>query len=256
VFSTERGDPDVDAIPLDTELSELSLTGLGLIGLHVDSTRGVLYALTRHQPWLIAIDIRDDSNEDTGFDDLNALDIESVIRVQSSSGAAGFRQMMQVGDLVYALNDDPDSVFVLDLSELEDNAFSDVIYDSQVGGLGAARDLASDEGQENTASIGPGQMALHPDGTTLFVTNFNENSVSVFDLSLGIHGQLVRTIPMVGENPYGIAMHPDGTHAVIGNYTGETDDRGVSHSTLAVIDVDPSSATYLEVLTWIVNHAE
>jgi DNA-binding beta-propeller fold protein YncE len=176
-----------------------------------------------------------------------------VIRVQSAAGAAGFRQVLEINDLLYGLNDDPDSVFVLDLSGLEDDAFSDILYDTQVGGLTTARDLTSDEGLENTASIGPGQMALDATRETLFVTNFNDNSVSVFDLSLGIHGQLVHTISMVGENPYAIAIHPDGDHAVVGNFTGEMDDEKVSHSTLAVIDIDPDSASYLEVLTWIVN---
>jgi YVTN family beta-propeller protein len=257
-FSTERGDPDVLAIPLDTELSELSLTGLGLIALDIDPERGFLYALTKHQPWIVVIDIRDDSDEESGEKDLNYLDIEAIIRVQTAAGADGFRQVLEIEtdngeSLLYGLNDDPDSVFVLDLSTLEDDAFSDLIYDTQVGGFGTARDLASDEGLENTTNVGPGQMALHPDGTRLFVTNFNDNSVSVFDLTLGTHGMLVGTIPLVGENPYAIAISPDGAHAVVGNFTGEEDAESVAHSTLAVIDIDRDSSSYLEVLTWIVN---
>ena len=252
-FTTERGDPEIEAIPLDTEISELSLTGLGLIALHVDEQRGLMYALTKHQPWIVAIDIRDDSNADEGFSDLNTLDIEAVIRVQASSGGAGFRQVLEIDGMLYGLNDDPDSIFVLDLSELNEDqdAFAEILYDTQVGGLTAARDLTSDEGLENTTSMGPGQMALHADGRRLLVTNFNDNSVSVYDLSLGTHGQLIQTISLIGENPYAIAIHGD--YAVVGNFYGETDSRNVTQSTLAVIDLNEESATYLEVLTWIVN---
>jgi hypothetical protein len=49
-----------------------------------------------------------------------------------------------------------------------------------------------------------------------------------------------------------VRVAPDGLTAVVANYTGDVVD-GLASSTLVVIDLDPTSDTYLEPLTWIVN---
>ena len=102
-------------------------------------------------------------------------------------------------------------------------------------------------------SIGPGQLVLHPDERRLFVSNFNANSVSVYDLGLGAVGLEIAEVTLLGENPYAMALSPDGNQLVVGNYTGETVPNGLAESSLVVVDVDESSPTYLEPLTWVVN---
>jgi len=252
-FSTERGDPDALAIPLDTTIPDGEMSGLGLISLAVDSDRGVLYGVSKHLPYIAVIDIRDDSDAAQGFSDLNYLDVEAIIRVDGASTSAGFRQVVPVGDQLYALAHNPESILVLDVSALTDDASADIIEDPVVGWLPAARGLDRDEGLNTQSSVGPAQMVLHPDGRRLVLTNFNANSVSIYDLALGPFGQWVAEISNVGENPYALVLTPDGGAAVIANYVGEVDEDGLALSTLGVLDLDETSPDYLEMRTWIVN---
>ena len=48
-------------------------------------------------------------------------------------------------------------------------------------------------------------------------------------------------------------LSPDGRYAVVANFAGEVSPTNLAESTLAIIDVDETSPTYLEVLTWVVN---
>jgi len=121
-----------------------------------------------------------------------------------------------------------------------------------VGWLPTARGLERDEGVDSRSSVGPGQMVLHPDGKRLFVSQFNRNSITTYDLSLGPYGTLVRETPLVGENPYSLALSPDGRFLVFGNTTGELHEEE-ANSTLGILDVDEASPSYLEVRTWIAN---
>jgi DNA-binding beta-propeller fold protein YncE len=143
-------------------------------------------------------------------------------------------------------------VLILDLSGLVDDDFSELQYDEIVGWLPAARGLERDQGVDNRSSVGPGQMVLHADGRRLFVTNFNANSISVYDLSLGPYGTLIDEVELVGEAPYAMTLSPDGTYLVFANTLGEADSTS-SNATLGVLDVDEDSPTYLEVVTWIAN---
>ena len=252
-FRTDRGDPDADAIPLDVSLPEAEILGTGLHALSLDSERGLLYAVSKLAPFIVAVDIRDDSTDT--FLDQNYLDVEAVMLFTTAAGADGFRSVVAVPgtDRLYGLNDSPEAVWLADLSELTDDAFADVIFASPVGWLPAPRGRERDAGSETQMSIGPAQMALHPDGRRLFVTNFNANSISVYDLSLGPYGQEIAEITLVGENPYAIALAPDGTKAVFANYAGEVYTSGKVEATLGVLDIDPDSPTYLDVVTWVVN---
>jgi hypothetical protein len=252
-FSTERGDPSAEAIPLDATLSEGSVNGIGLISLTLDEERGFLYALSKLLGYFIVIDVRDDSGP--AFLDLNYLDIEAVVPFNNSAGAQGFRQLVTVPgtDMAYAVNDQPEGIWTVDLSGLEDEAFGHLVVDTSVGWLPAPRGIERDQGPDSQTSIGPAQMVVHPDGRRLMLTNFNANSLTVYDLELGPHGQLVAEVPLLGESPYGLALTPDARHAVVANFAGEVSDTNLAESTLAIIDVDESSPTYLEVLTWVVN---
>ena len=254
-FATERGDPDALAIPLDVVLPPgIQLTGLGLTSITVDPDRGFLYVASKLTAYIFVIDIRDDSTE--GFADLNYLDIETVLPAPNSSTEAGFRQIIADprADRLLCLQDDPEAVIVLDISNIEDNAFAELQSDTAVGHLPLRRGSARDEGVFTLTDIGPSNMVIHPDQRRLFVANYNGNSVSVFDLELGTWGQQVGEVGVVGEGPAGMTLTPDGNHLVVANLAGEVDQVGLAQSTLAIIDVDETSPSYLEVRSWVTNN--
>lgn len=254
-FETERGDPNALAIPLDVIIPPgIALTGTGLTSITADPTRGFLYVASKLTAYIFVIDIRDDSAGD--FKDLNYLDLEAVLPVPNASLSAGFRQIIADprADRLLGLQDDPESVVAFDISTLEDNAFVELVNDTAVGFLPLRRGSARDVGAFTLTDIGPSTMVLHPDERRLFVANYNGNSVSVFDLDLGTWGQQVGEVGLVGEGPAGMTLTPDGTHLVVANLAGEITDEGLAQSTLAVIDVDEASPTYLEVRTWVTNN--
>jgi len=250
-FDTMKGDEDAEAIPLDTTVDGRAVTGEGLTAVAMDETRGMLYVATSHTNYIYAIDVRDDSAE--GAPDANYLDVEAILLYEPANGGAGFRSMAISGDRLYALNDSPEVVAVFDLTQLVDDGGADVMHDAVLGTIAMPLAGDDDDGVDNVASIGPGGLVLAPDGRRLFVTNYNDNSVSLIDLSLGSVGALTATVPDVGENPYAITLSPSGEQAVIANYRGEVNDDLEVSSTLAVLDIDEASPTYLKVLTWVVN---
>ena len=250
-FNTERGDDDADAVPLDGFVDGRTTTGEGLSAVVVDQDRGLLYVASTHTNYIIALDIRDDSAE--GAPDANYLDIEAVVTVDTSSGGAGYRTMALDDGLLYALNDSPEAVYVFDTSQIVDDAYANILYDAQVGYLPTPRGVADEAGEDSSSSVAGGSLIPHPDGERMFVSNFNANSLSVYDRSVGLYGEAVAELSGLGENPYALALSPDGKHLVVGLYTGEVDDYAQAESTLAVVDVDPDSPSYLEVLTWIAN---
>jgi len=255
-FTTQRGDDEVLAIPLDTTVGSSTVTAAGLVGLHLDSERGFLYAVSKERPYVFVIDVRDDTPLADGSVDANYLDVETVISVTNSSEAVGFRQVAVSadGERLMALNDSPNAVWWLDLTTLQDEAWGRISFDAVSGYIPAPRGNSRDVGAGNQLSVGVAQMALHPDGRWLFVSNFNANSIGVYDLWLGPYGTFVHEIEQVGENPFALAISPDGRHLVYGNYTGEVDrESKATASTIGVIDIDPDSATWLQPLTWIVN---
>jgi DNA-binding beta-propeller fold protein YncE/predicted GH43/DUF377 family glycosyl hydrolase len=254
VFDTDRGDGDAWAIPLDGTVAGHPTTGEGLTDLHVDEERGLLFAVSQTTATIFVIDIRDDTDLSSGFYDRNYLDMEAILLLNTGVYATGYRQILTVpgSDTMYALVDAPESVITIDLSTLVDDEYAEASYDIATGYLAAPRGRERDEGTASMTNVGPGQMILHEDGKRLFVSNFNRNSVSVYDLSLGPYGMQIREIRNVGENPYAMAFSPDGNKLVVGNYTGEVIEK-VSHGSLGIIDVDSNSPTYLEVVSWIVN---
>ena len=210
-----------------------------------------MYIPSKLHSHVYVVDIRDDSSG--SFVDANYLDVESLIQVPSTTGSMGFRSALLLPgkDQLLLTSREPDGVVVLDLGTLEDNSVKESTDGIALGVL-PLRDLRENAGELTLASIGGAGMAATQDEDLLLVTNFRDNSVTVFDLTVGVYGEEIRHIDSVGENPHIIAISPDESVAVVGNYVGDIVDNEVS-STLAVIDLDPSSDHYLEVITWLVN---
>ncbi len=82
--------------------------------------------------------------------------------------------------------------------------------------------LTMAEGATVTATVpvgsDPGFVALHPDGTRVYVANGMSGSVSVLDTATNT---VTATVP-VGANPYYIAVHPAGTRVYVANWGSGT----------------------------------
>ena len=74
-------------------------------------------------------------------------------------------------------------------------------------------------GRERITSMGPGTMVIDPIYNRLFVSNFNANSVSVFDLSVG-GGIQIAEIQSMSSKSLRHGIDTDGNHLVVSNYTG------------------------------------
>ena len=95
-------------------------------------------------------------------------------------------------------------------------------------------------------------MTLSADNRHLVVAHHRGNGVSIFDMEQDTFGAEIAWLAHVGENPHLVRLSPDGRYAVVANYVGEIEDKAAS-GTLSVIDMDPASETFLEVVTWLVN---
>ena len=56
----------------------------------------------------------------------------------------------------------------------------------------------------------------------------------------------------VGENPYALRFSPDGSILAVANYAGEVEEAHTA-SSIALLDGDPTSPTFLQAKTWLVN---
>lgn len=247
-----------EAIDLDVTIEGSTLAPVrGCASLVRDEDRGFLYVTCKLEPYIFVVDVRDDTDTDDGgtFIDLNYLQVETVIVVSTSTGgAAGPRGAIidPARDWLWTISNTPSSLIAFDLAEVVDDVDIEFLYDDMIAMLPLPRGNARDEGVNTEADVGPGQLLLHPDDHHLFITNFNDNSVSCYDLSVGALGTLVGETTEIGENPYAMALTADGSRALIGNYSGEV--TGTStNSTLVVLDTDPESDTFMEPLTWLVN---
>jgi YVTN family beta-propeller protein len=94
------------------------------------------------------------------------------------------------------------------------------------GGLEAILDVAGSvidilSGKvTDTISVGvtPFGVAGSPDGSTVYVTNEGDNTVSVINTKTG----KVTTPYSVGVNPYGVAVSPDGSTVYVANHFDNT----------------------------------
>jgi DNA-binding beta-propeller fold protein YncE len=264
VLASRRGGDAADSVRLNQSVDGTVVTGVGVSTLSYDAARGFVYVSQRRgdsaSAYLTALDVRDDS--DGTWVDANVFDVEAVLRLDPNLIAAGARDVVAVGDRLYVTAQNPESLVVLRTDGLVDDARKDVVADAHVatfpllriGTADPSRPFADeDAGPTTDAAIAGAGLTLLPDGHTLLVAHFRDNAVLAYDTALGAYGQEIRRIPFVGENPHTFAVSPDGRFAVVANYVGEIDDDESVHSTLAVIDVDPASPTYLEVVTWLVN---
>ena len=254
VMETHRTDVESDSIPIPSRYEDPTLLGIGLTDITIDQERGFLYVATDLMPHILVFDIRDDSQGD--FVDRNYLDVETKIFLPSSWGSAGFRQIIPHpdGKHLMAICDTPEAIFFANMDEIEDNEYTEEIYDIQTGflPLPAVGERYQDKGVDTRATIGPGQMLLHPDQNRLFVSNFNANTVSIFDLSLGSYGREIVELQTNGENPYAMTISPNGDYLIVSNFTGDVIGNQ-SNTTLSIFDINPLSETAYTLVTQVVN---
>jgi hypothetical protein len=249
-FSTVTGSGSESAFDLGQRVGGLRAGRAA--DLHYDAERGLLWVPTREGGLIAALDVRKDS--DLGF--VDPIDVhEAMLRVRAVNG--GFRSVLSVPgeDILYALSTAPDALVVLDLASLVDDAAPDVLDVPVLATLPLRRQsFAAGETNDEGSRIGGARMALAEIGgrRLLFVTHFLSNDVEVFDLDRGRYGEQIGVVANVGENPHALAVRPDGRRVVVANYLGEEDDRYVS-ATLVVIDSDPASPTFLQVLSRLGN---
>lgn len=248
---TQGGD-DNDSMAIDLEVSSggASFNGLANSFMHVDNVRGFLYIGSELQNAIYVVDIRDDSDAD--FVDSNVYGIEAVLVNNVDSGASSTRGIVApAGERwIYALNSQPDSMLIYDGDAIPDDARTDLYFDAPVGAIALPRGFQADEGVTSQRDVGPAQVVSA--GDLLVVANFNDNSLSFVDKRLGPYGQVTSDLDWVGENPHALSLSPDGTVLAVGNYIGEIYDGHVS-SSIVLVDMDPTSETYLSVLATLVN---
>lgn len=251
-FSTWSGDDDdLEAISLERFIEGYGTpAGLGVSMLAVDNTQGFLYVASKLFQGLYVIDIRDDST--ATWTDSNYLDLEALLLAQADVGATSFRGLQPAPDLgvLYALNGDPEAVMVFDTAHVVDDALSQAYPDAVVGWLPSPRGRERDAGFDTTVSIGPAQVLRQ--GDRLFVSDFNANTVSVYDLRLGAWGALVAEVPIHDENPHAMVLSPDGAHLAVACLVG-TQERGFAESSVVIVDIDPNSDTAWQVVARISN---
>ena len=245
LFETVPGDEgDLDNIRLNQAVDGFVTSGYGVTESLIDEERGYLILSSAASAYLYVIDIRDDST--AGFTD-NLFEIEAVLVASTIPGAIGFRAMALASGTpyLYALNDSPESVMVFNLDQIVEDQLGEVHLEAVVGAMPAARGAEKDKGSDTLASVGPSNLVL--DGDRLFVANFNANSVSVYDLSLGPYGTWTHEIPGIGENPHAMALSPDGSLLAVASFVGRLSGDRVG-SQIALIDT-----TSLEIVGWISN---
>ncbi len=254
LFATKQGDAGPSVIELAQRVDGITARGEGFAGAFLDQARGFLYLPSKVENRIYVVDIRNDTTPD--FMDTNALDLEALIVIATDGGPRGFRDAQVVGDRLYLTSQGPDALWVVDLSRVVDNGEKEAITDAMLAAMPLALS-AVDEGVTNYTGrngqrVGGGDMDLSADGRYLWVPEYLANTVIVFDLTQGEYGREIGSIPYIGEGPHQVRLSPDGRYAFVANYLGEVTDNEVS-PTIAVIDADPSSPSFLAPLTWLGN---
>jgi DNA-binding beta-propeller fold protein YncE len=250
-FETTRGGPGAQVIELAQIVDEFTTSGFGMTALALDEERGFLYVTTKLDDVLYVLDVRDDSSGT--FVDSNFLDVEALVVLDTGNAAAGARDVIvsPTRGLAYVTLRSPDGLAVLDLTRIPDDGLKEQIVLPPASIL-PLQSALEDAGSVTVAQFSGGRSALTPDERLLLVPHFRGNALSIFDLQMSAWGQEVGWLPNLGENPHVVKVSPDGRWAVVANYLGDVVDQSVS-STLAIVDVDPSSERYLEVVAWLAN---
>ncbi len=250
-FDSVRGDFEgkADTFPLVQDVAGYQTLGSGFTDALLDEERGMLFLSSESSAYIYVIDLRAD--EGVGVDPAPAF--EALMFAEVNAGAIGFRALALTEDrsALLALNDNPESVMILDLDRLVDDDGADLLYEAVTGVLPAPRAGEADAGLDTRASVGPARMVQV--GDLLYVANFNANTIGVYDLRMGVDGALVDEIPLVdGENPYAMAVSPDGRLLAVAARAGQPLGQTVS-STILLVDVDPNSPTWNQVVGWVSN---
>lgn len=215
-----------------------------------DPVRGFLYVFPRIGGYFWVVDVRDDSA--TGFDDLNVDDVEAIVLLDSVNSAFGLREGVLAPDgRLFVAAGRPDEVLALDLSAITDDATKELVRLSALGTL-PMRDADSDAGPATGTVIGPIGLDLSPDGRTLVVSHWRDDSVWVYDIGRGAPGTLLRRIPRATQNPNTVRISPDGRFAVVAGFVGDAVE-GLPNSELLIVDLQPDSPTYLQIRNVVGN---
>jgi len=90
---------------------------------------------------------------------------------------------------------------------------------------------------QGCSCVGPDGLAVHPDGTRVYVANEMENTISIIDTLTNTN---IGTVP-VGSGPIAVTVHPNGSRVYVVNGSSPTSVQvldTVSHATLATIPLD------------------
>ncbi len=216
---------------------------------------------------IYVIDVLDDT--DGAQVDGNYHQIEAIIQIPNHYDVTGTRGMVFAADsqtlylllapLVQRENPNrlygPEAVLVLDISSIEDDSEPQVYDDLVVGVAATARGVEEDVGNPTIISGGPTNLVLSPDESLAYVAHYNDNSVHVYRLDAGRDPVLIQVVEGMGDEPFDVALSPDGRHLFVANYVGELEGpkQSVVHSTVTVVDVDPASPTYHQIVTTLRN---
>lgn len=273
-INVEAGDTDESsAIQLGDDrnapryVEGYAVHGAGATEMILSPDGGMAIVANKRAPFLLVLDLRDDSAP--GFDDANAFDIEAMIRLPQRAGMVGARDLVfspdgedlwvVLGPLVApeTAEDDirrgPEAIVRVPWSVVGDGDQSRAILDDVITTWAPLpRGVEEDEGYTTDISGGPTSLTLSADGRWAYITNFNQNSVSILDLDAGARPVTRLSIQGLDESPFDSALSHGGTVLWVANSYGVQRD-GAQHSTVHAIDVDPQSPRYGEVLTTLSN---
>ena len=216
VFETFEGDLDTRSfLDLDRSLPGGTIFGRGVGQLIHDPFRGRVYATSRRTNFVYAFDV----------ETLRYLGAFALI---SNTGAFDSRglALSPDGEMLYVVNRSPNSLLFLDPDALDAQLEMQIVVDGIVDSV--------------PLDLGGSEMAVTPDGRYAFVSAFDADRVDVLDLQTRT---FVRAIP-TSDGPFALDMSPDGTRVYVATY--------FDHA-IEVIDSDPASPTFGEILTTIGN---
>ncbi|MFM7200449.1 MAG: hypothetical protein ACKO6N_06640 [Myxococcota bacterium] len=253
---------------LDVYFGGYQMCGNGATEIEVSPQGDIAVVSATYTSGLYVIDTQDDSTTDH-FDD-NYLGFEAALALEDSPkcydkdysnvAVRGARSVLfsPTGERIYATTKVPDSVIVIDRTQIVERGAPRLIVDGAIlGSIELDPGSSEDQGFETQGDIGPIGLALSRDGRYLWVANGNGNSIYTIDLSLGAVGEVVAVARDVGEVPVALALSPDERFLVVANYVGELEQRGkesyVPHGSLVFLDTDPSSASFGQVVAQLKN---
>ena len=215
-FETYEGDlEEPSALRLNRSLPGGTIFGRGVGQMIHDPFRGRVYATSRRTNFVYAWDVED-------YRYLGAFAIVSNVGGIDSRGLA----LSPDGEMLYVVNRSPSSLLLIDPDTMVDRLEQQIVVDGVVDSIGI--------------NLGGSEIAVTPDGRYAFVSCIDADQVDVLDL---VNRTLVKMIP-TANGPFALTMAPDGRRVYVATYFDHT---------IEVIDADPASPTFAEVLTTIAN---